>query len=401
MSAVHFTCRFFYSAATRFQYTVPQLCLQKSTSHFHIRMSSRNETTVTANEAKRLRSDPPVIGTHSGTFHCDEVLACFMLKQLPEYKNASIFRSRDDKLLHEKCDIIVDVGAEFNHDKKFYDHHQRSFQETLSSLRPELGDEFKIRLSSAGLIYAYYGERVIENILKKYEKPELSAENLRLSYIQIYRNFISEVDAIDNGIPMYENVGEPLYKISTNLSPRVHRLNPSWEDEQGSEIEQKRFERALDLVGTEFVNNVLDMACSWVKAREYVREALEQAKSVYKTGEILILNRFCPWKAHLADLEKEYNVEGIPKLVLFSEKEVSWRVAGVPVSPTSYLGRKFLPTPWRGLRDEELSKKANIPDLIFVHTTGFIGGAKTKESALKMAIASVEWQDNDELNAST
>lgn len=26
------------------------------------------------------------IGTHNGTFHCDEVLACFFLRQIPEYK---------------------------------------------------------------------------------------------------------------------------------------------------------------------------------------------------------------------------------------------------------------------------------------------------------------------------
>ena len=29
-----------------------------------------------------------LIGIHSGTFHCDEALACFMLKLLPEYKDA-------------------------------------------------------------------------------------------------------------------------------------------------------------------------------------------------------------------------------------------------------------------------------------------------------------------------
>lgn len=28
------------------------------------------------------------IGTHSGRFNCDEVLACYMLKVLPEYKDA-------------------------------------------------------------------------------------------------------------------------------------------------------------------------------------------------------------------------------------------------------------------------------------------------------------------------
>ena len=32
------------------------------------------------------------IGTHNGSFHCDEVLACFLLKQLPIYKDAQIVR---------------------------------------------------------------------------------------------------------------------------------------------------------------------------------------------------------------------------------------------------------------------------------------------------------------------
>ena len=32
------------------------------------------------------------IGTHDGTFHCDEALACFMLKLLPEYEDAQVIR---------------------------------------------------------------------------------------------------------------------------------------------------------------------------------------------------------------------------------------------------------------------------------------------------------------------
>lgn len=35
------------------------------------------------------------IGTHSGVFHCDEALACYMLKQLPLYKDAEVIRTRD------------------------------------------------------------------------------------------------------------------------------------------------------------------------------------------------------------------------------------------------------------------------------------------------------------------
>ena len=38
-------------------------------------------------EPKRM-CDMKTIGTHSGHFHCDEALACYMLKLLPEYKDA-------------------------------------------------------------------------------------------------------------------------------------------------------------------------------------------------------------------------------------------------------------------------------------------------------------------------
>ena len=67
------------------------------------------------------------IGTHNGTFHCDEVFACYMLKTLPEYKEAEIVRSRDPQVLRE-CDIVVDVGGEYDPSTHRYDHHQRYVQ---------------------------------------------------------------------------------------------------------------------------------------------------------------------------------------------------------------------------------------------------------------------------------
>ncbi|XP_034664488.1 UPF0160 protein [Drosophila subobscura] len=347
------------------------------------------QLTRMADASPPKRPTPIWIGTHSGTFHCDEVVACFMLRQLPEYENAEIFRSRDDTALREKCDIIVDVGGVYDHAKKWYDHHQTSFKETFNILRPEVAKNFNIRLSSAGLIYTHYGERVIQSILKRERNVQLSPDNLQLAFVQIYRNFISELDAIDNGEVMFEG-GEPRYGIHSHLSARVGRLNPSWQD-TNVDIEQ-RFKQAMDLAGREFVDNVLEVACSWIAARDHVRDALKEAKSVYPTGEILLLTTFCPWKAHLADLEKEYQVEGVPKLIIFSDG-TGWRVAGVPLSPGSFVGRKFLPTSWRGKRDEELSELAGVKDLIFVHHSGFIGGAKTKEAALAMAKKSLEWKD--------
>lgn len=52
--------------------------------------------------------------------------------------------------------------------------------------------------------------------------------------------------------------------------------------------------------------------------------------------------------------------------------------------------RLSLKEEWRGLRDEELSKISGIPGCIFVHANGFIGGNKTREGALQMALQSLK-----------
>lgn len=56
----------------------------------------------------------------------------------------------------------------------------------------------------------------------------------------------------------------------------------------------------------------------------------------------------------------------------------------------SFENRRSLPAAWRGLRDEALSTASGIPDCVFVHTSGFIGGNKTLEGALEMARRSLE-----------
>ena len=77
-------------------------------------------------------------------FHCDEVLACFMLKSLPEYESSPVFRSRDNKLL-DQCEIVVDVGGSFDPERKRFDHHQKTFTDSFTSLLPKLGDNGSIR----------------------------------------------------------------------------------------------------------------------------------------------------------------------------------------------------------------------------------------------------------------
>jgi len=67
------------------------------------------------------------------------------------------------------------------------------------------------------------------------------------------------------------------------------------------------------------------------------------------------------------------------------ERERKWRVQAVSVSAGSFQNRRSLPAAWRGLRDAELCAAAGIPGLVFVHASGFIGGADTQAAAVEMA----------------
>ena len=58
----------------------------------------------------------------------------------------------------------------------------------------------------------------------------------------------------------------------------------------------------------------------------------------------------------------------------------------------------FWPLAWRGIRDDALSALTGIPDCIFVHAAGFIGGAHSYDSALQMAIQAWEWPDPDSVH---
>ncbi len=70
-------------------------------------MASAASQTATAGNGLNKRKMVQ-IGTHSGTFHCDEALGCYMLKQTPKYRDAAIVRTRDPAVLNT-LDVIIDV----------------------------------------------------------------------------------------------------------------------------------------------------------------------------------------------------------------------------------------------------------------------------------------------------
>ena len=319
------------------------------------------------------------IGTHNGRFHCDEALACFLLKQLDQYKDAEIVRTRDPAVL-DTCDVVVDVGGVYDHGKHRYDHHQRTFTETMNSLLPE--KKWLTKLCGAGLVYVHFGMDIIGKLLNL----PTTDPNTAVIYDKMYENFMEEIDAKDNRINITD--GESRYTITTDLSSRVGYLNPEWNSIGTNENAQ--FHKAMELVGSEFTSRVTYYKQTWLPARGLVIAAIKNRKKIDASGQIVCLSKgFCPWKDHLFSLEEELNITTPILFVLYPAQSGSWIVQCVPTSLGSFANRLSLKDSWCGLKDEELSEMSEIPGCIFVHTSGFVGANKTYEGALEMARQSI------------
>ena len=141
-----------------------------------------------------------LLGTHDGSFHCDEAMALSFLKILPEYRDSEILRTRKPDLLAQ-CHVVVDVGAIFDPATHRYDHHQREFTGVLEG--------YNTKLSSAGLVYQHFGRQVLREVLATEVPP--SEEFVEICFHKLYRGFVEHLDAIDNGISVSDE--KPRYYI--------------------------------------------------------------------------------------------------------------------------------------------------------------------------------------------
>merc|ERR1719409_269781 len=180
---------------------VPVGLAAKGPAHFvrtralRVRMSTGN---VTPKKRKMVK-----IGTHDGTFHCDEALGCFLLQRTKEFQGAEIVRSRDPAVLAE-ADVVIDVGAVYDPATKRYDHHQKEFSAVF-------GHGHVTKLSSAGLVYKHYGKEIVASTLGLDEADP----TVNKIYLKVYKSFIEAVDAVDNGIHQWDSDQPPKYTNGT------------------------------------------------------------------------------------------------------------------------------------------------------------------------------------------
>lgn len=293
-----------------------------------------------------------VIGTHSGTFQADEAMGVWMLRQIPEFRNSKVVRSRDLKVL-DALDIVIDVSGVYDDSKRRYDHHQRDYDERFDSGK-EGTDGRCTKLSASGLVYRHYGKQVIQAYY-----PTLTEENLDLVYNKVYNTLLEALDAIDTGVEMVPKGVEMLYKDSTGLSSRVSRLNPRWNevDSNGNSPNMdERFEAASKICGEDFMSVLTKIVESDLPAREYVEKAILERAETDASGEIVKLSSGgLPWTNYVYEFEKKHSVNPLIKFVLYTDQAGMWRVQAVTVEGKAFENRLGLPEVSRTDRLDRIS----------------------------------------------
>jgi len=323
---------------------------------------------------------PPVLATHSGTFHADDLLAYVVLTGAlglgAEGEGHRLVRTRDPARLGE-ADIVWDVGGVADAARWRFDHHQPG-----APTAPN-GDP----LSSAGLVWRAVdpgtgeslGQRYVRNVLARSGSPGATDAAVARVTEAIRAKIVRHVDLVDNGVERAS---------PTDLTSMVDTFNGAWDapsqgDPAAFEEEQRRgFLRAAGVMAGA-VERQVEKERGAAAAYGAVAEAWESCKAGTSGlhPDVLELPRGMPWQRPAFDL-------AMPILyVLSPEPDGRWKLQAMPAEKRGLANRLDMPAAWRGLADAALEAASGIPGAVFAHRGGHLAIAATRDAALAMARA--------------
>ncbi|AHJ64005.1 MYG1 protein [Granulibacter bethesdensis] len=307
-----------------------------------------------------IKKITPLLITHSGKFHCDEVFAYavlrFALGLSSPGEDHVLLRTRKPELI-ETGDIVFDVGLISDPSNNRFDHHQ------IGAPTREDGTPF----SSAGLVWQIYGERAVASLLAPQDAAFAPAIATALD-----GKLVKRIDEIDNGV----SASGPVVRNSLDLAALVGDFNPPWDspDANGPTAGDDAFQHATAMVAGVLARQV-DIQRSKLQAEALVLAAHAAADD----KRLLVLETGMPWKNVVFSHD-------LPVLLAVSPaSNGNWMVDTVPPEPGSFAQRLPLPESWAGLQGADLAAVSGVADAVFVHVRRFVGGAKTREGAIALA----------------
>ena len=301
-------------------------------------------------------SDPalPLLVTHSGKFHCDEVFAYVVLRLALGLSTGDhdLVRTRDAAVI-ARGDVVWDVGSLYDEATNRFDHHQRG-----APARDD-GTPF----SAAGLVWRRYGTQAVAALLAEEAGAAAFVETIAG---EIDATLVRRIDELDNGIvPEKDTLG---------LAALIGDFNPSWDAPAGDAQADAAFLQAVAMA-----DGVLRRRVESLRGRLAAEAIVVAAQASSADPRILELERGMPWKnavfAH--DLPVAY--------AIYPVSNGNWMVDSMPPEAGSFEQRIPLPRAWAGLPEAELAAVSGVTDAVFVHLRQFVGAARTRAGAVAMA----------------
>jgi uncharacterized UPF0160 family protein len=283
------------------------------------------------------------VAVHDGKFHADEIFACAVMDIYLKGR-MRVIRTRDEDLI-EKADYILDVGGEYDHDARMYDHHQKEGAGVRDNGIP---------YATAGLIWKHYGKKIIKN------------EEL---WQIIDKKMVQPIDASDNGVDLVSSNFTDVFPYG--ISSVINTRRPTWREEGQIDLD-KEF---LSLVSffKDLLKRELEIGRDFLIARKEIINAVEVSE--YKN--FIILNENLPFEDALDDYPEVL-------FVVSPRADGTWRISGVRKNKHSFERRKDLPSSWGGLRGEALQKMTGEKNVQFCHRGLFLLVANDKETAIRL-----------------
>ena len=292
--------------------------------------------------------DIKTLGTHSGKFHADDVMATAILGLL--LGDIKVTRTRDENILKE-LDFVYDISM------GDFDHHQ---------LDKEIREN-DIPYAACGLVWREFGPRVIQKFISRFDDDDIIS-----IFDYVDRNLVQGIDATDNGLDIKSEI-----KV-TSISDIIQSFNPTWDS---NDSKDGAFEDAVKYA-TEVLKRIIVRQVSVIKARIIVNDAFKNRN----TKEIILLKNGCPWLQQLLKIDVNNEVLFV---ISPDDNNAEYKIQTVKKTPDTFEARKDLLESIRGKSSEEINSIIEIEDAIFCHKAGFIASAKSLESALKIAKLSI------------
>jgi uncharacterized UPF0160 family protein len=152
----------------------------------------------------------------------------------------------------------------------------------------------------------------------------------------------------------------------------VAGMNPTWDEESGSEVQDALFEQVVG-IAERIIERQIAAAGAYARAGALVREAITRAED----PRVIELDRRLPWF--------EPVVTGAPEaLYVIYPKSDGWGLQAVPRGLGSFTNRKDLPAAWAGLDGPALAAVTGVPDAVFCHAARFVAAAESREGVTEL-----------------